>query len=270
MPVFEGLFPAEHDVIVQSLLYKFVHWHALTKLRVHTESTLLVLDETFKKLSHQLRKFCDFTCAAFTTTELPKERAACECKATHEHLCPNNPDPGVSSQKVKKFNLNTYKFHAMGDYVRSIRLFGTTDSFTTQIGELVHRALKAFYPLTNKLDTPTQLATHESESGQSLYAQDDKDTTVDAPLAFNLKHHHHIPTLSRNHPLDIFQFLRQHDNDPAVAGFIPKLKDHLLYRFRGLDVSYCDHMFTDDECSSVVIPDNRIYSVQTMQVCVYY
>ncbi|KAG2744922.1 hypothetical protein P692DRAFT_20877483 [Suillus brevipes Sb2] len=50
MPVFEGLFPADHDVIVQSLLYRFAHWHALAKLRVHTESTLSVLDETFKKL----------------------------------------------------------------------------------------------------------------------------------------------------------------------------------------------------------------------------
>ncbi|KAG2336252.1 hypothetical protein BDR05DRAFT_978825 [Suillus weaverae] len=260
MPVFEGLFPADHDVIVQSLLYRFVHWHALAKLRVHTESMLSVLDETFKKLSHQLCKFHDFTCAAFTTTELLKERAARERKATREPLCPNDPDPGISSQKAKKFNLNTYKFHAMGDYVRSIRLFGTTDSFTTQIGELAHRALKAFYPLTNKLDTPTQLATHEhrrhvlrriAESGQSSYAQANKDTAVDAPLAFNLKHHHYIPTLSHNHPLDLFRFLRQHDNDPAVAV--------------GMDISYCDHMFTDDEHSSVVIPDNKIYSVQTMQ-----
>jgi hypothetical protein len=34
---------------------------------------------------------------------------------------------------TKQFNLNTYKFHALGDYVSMIRMFGTTDSFTTQV-----------------------------------------------------------------------------------------------------------------------------------------
>ena len=50
--------------------------------------------------------------------------------------------------------------------------------------------------------------------------------------------------------------------------FIPKLKDHVLYRLRKLDVSYCDHTFTDDERNSVIIPNGTIYSVQTMQL--YY
>jgi hypothetical protein len=120
-------------VIVQSLLYRFAHWHALAKLRVHTEGTLLTLDGTFKRLSRQLRGFRDFTCAAFTTAELPKEKAARERKAARECSGLGDPRPGVSGRKAKKFNLNTYKFHAMGDYVRSIRLFGTTDSFSTQI-----------------------------------------------------------------------------------------------------------------------------------------
>lgn len=133
MPVFEGLFPYDHDVVVQSLLYRFAHWHALAKLRLHSETTLSALGETFKRLSRQLRKFRDFTCEAFNTAELPKEMAARERKAARERLGPHNPDAGSSGRKAKKFNLNTYKFHAMGDYVRSIQLFGTTDSFTTQI-----------------------------------------------------------------------------------------------------------------------------------------
>jgi hypothetical protein len=32
-----------------------------------------------------------------------------------------------------------------------------------------------------------------------------------------MKDHHYIPTLNRNNPIDIFQFLRDHDGDPAVA-----------------------------------------------------
>ncbi|KAG2064840.1 hypothetical protein BDR04DRAFT_1034285 [Suillus decipiens] len=133
MPVFEGLLPEGHDQLVQSLLYMFALWHTLAKLRIHSKTTLSVLDETFKQLSHQLCKFQKFTCAAFTTLELPKEKAAQDCKAAHECSNSNNPDIRSSSQKVKKFNLSTYKFHAMGDYLQSIWLFGTTDSFTSQI-----------------------------------------------------------------------------------------------------------------------------------------
>jgi hypothetical protein len=102
---------------------------------MHSETTLSLLGEIFKKLSYQLRKFQGITCAAFTTLELPKEKAARDRKATRERErsgC-NNPDAGSGGRKVKKFNLNTYKFHAMGDYLRSIRLFGTVDSFTSQI-----------------------------------------------------------------------------------------------------------------------------------------
>jgi hypothetical protein len=49
---------------------------------------------------------------------------------------------------------------------------------------------------------------------------------------------------------------------------MPKLKDHVLYRLQNLDISYCNHTFTDEEHNSVIIPNNIIYSIQTMQV--YY
>jgi hypothetical protein len=82
----------------------------------------------------------------------------------------------------------------------------------------------------------------------------------------------------------MFTFLREHDGDPAIQvgmifqrvpygladhshqNFIPRLKDHILYRLQKLDISYCDHTFTDDERNSVIIPNNTVYSVQTLQV----
>ncbi|KAG2051384.1 hypothetical protein BDR06DRAFT_890109, partial [Suillus hirtellus] len=132
IPVFEGLFPPNHDATVQSLLYQFAEWHALAKLRLHSESTLAFLQEMFNKLSQKLRKFRTDTCAAFDTWELPKEKAACQRRVAQ---CSESHDVSLESTgpRVKKFNLNTYEFHAMGDYVGSIRFFGTTDSFTTQI-----------------------------------------------------------------------------------------------------------------------------------------
>jgi hypothetical protein len=109
-----------------------VQWHALAKLRLHSESTINFLGETFKQLSQKLRKFRSFTCAAFTTLELPKEKASRQQKAAKRSETGGAPAES-SGTKIKTFNLNTYKFHAMGDYVATIRLFGTTDSFTTQI-----------------------------------------------------------------------------------------------------------------------------------------
>lgn len=132
IPVFEQLFPPEHDRAIQSLLYRFAQWHVLAKLRIHSDSTLTFLEATFKKLSQKLRKFQRDTCSAFDTVELPKEKAARHRKLAQRSET-NTTRSESSGARLKSFNLSTYKFHAMGDYVRTIRLFGSTDSFTTQI-----------------------------------------------------------------------------------------------------------------------------------------
>lgn len=86
-------------------------------------------------------------------------------------------------------------------------------------GELAHRALKAFYPLTSKLDTPAQLAKHErrrrvlrrvAEAGG--ISPPASHSPIDASSSG--KHHHIAP--SQNHPVALFRFLREHDNDPAL------------------------------------------------------
>ena len=81
-----------------------------------------------------MRKFRDFTCTAFHTTELPSEtaarlrRKAKLCSSSHT----SSSNPGSAAQ-LRSFNLGTYKTHALGDYASTIRFFGTTDSYTTQI-----------------------------------------------------------------------------------------------------------------------------------------
>jgi hypothetical protein len=37
-----------------------------------------------------------------------------------------------ATRQLKTFNLNTYKFHALGDYTATIRRYGTTDSYSTE------------------------------------------------------------------------------------------------------------------------------------------
>ncbi|KAG2057221.1 hypothetical protein BDR06DRAFT_878241, partial [Suillus hirtellus] len=48
--------------------------------------------------------------------------------------------------------------------------------------------------------------------------------------------------------------------------FIPKLKDHILYRLKKLDIGRYSHVFTDKKHNLVIVPNNTIYSIPTMQV----
>jgi hypothetical protein len=61
-----------------------------------------------------------------------------DSKATHKvqkstksnlELDKSDDDP---TAKTKEFNLNTYKFHALGDVVETIRRYGTTESYSTE------------------------------------------------------------------------------------------------------------------------------------------
>jgi hypothetical protein len=40
--------------------------------------------------------------------------------------------PNNNTRKPKLLNLDTYTYHALGDYLKTIRAFGTTDSYSTQ------------------------------------------------------------------------------------------------------------------------------------------
>jgi len=119
IPVFEGLLPEPFNGMLLHLLYKAAEWHALAKLRIHTDSTLDLLEAVTREFGRLMRQFRDKTSDEFDTMELPRETSARK--------------GGARSSKKKKLNLNTYKFHALGDYVATIRLFGTTDSYSTQV-----------------------------------------------------------------------------------------------------------------------------------------
>ncbi|KIO10577.1 hypothetical protein M404DRAFT_129317, partial [Pisolithus tinctorius Marx 270] len=116
---FESLFPTKDDAIVKTLLFRLAEWHALAKLRMHSDDSLAWLNQALKKLATEIRKFQQNTCKAFKTCELPGEAAA-RHRSSSSTACP------------KSFNVLTYKFHALGDYMRTIQMFGTTDSYTTQ------------------------------------------------------------------------------------------------------------------------------------------
>lgn len=183
IPPVEGLLQEPYNAQMLTLLYRLAEWHSLAKLRMHTDDTLALLDQSTTTLGKEMRSFQKTSATAWICKELPSETAARGRKANRKrakaaakaaadasntllalqpqgaipHLdsTTNNVPPLVSTTddvlpldsttdddspplpkvpaKVKMFNLSTYKLHALGDYVSTIRLFGTTDSYSTQI-----------------------------------------------------------------------------------------------------------------------------------------
>ena len=133
MPVFEGLFPPIHEEEVQTLLFRLAEWQALAKQRMHTSNTLALLCQALRRLGAQVRKFQRVTCAAFQTQELPEETDRRLRREITNFQSGHQKRPARSRPLPKMLNINTYKFHALGDYEKTIQMFGTTDLYTTQV-----------------------------------------------------------------------------------------------------------------------------------------
>lgn len=126
IPVFEGLLDHPHDGILQTLLFELATWHALAKLRLHTESTVKALEHSTTRLGKAIREFESRTCSTFPTKDLPSDDAA------RSRQRRNTSTAETSTQKIRKLNLSTYKLHALGHYVDAIRQFGPADGYSTQ------------------------------------------------------------------------------------------------------------------------------------------
>jgi hypothetical protein len=95
--------------------------------------SLDIQEFTTKDLGQRLRDFESATCSTFETHELKREAEARQRRQTKVATEHNASTPGIMiTRKRKIFNLNTYKTHSLGDYVRTIRMYGTTDSYSTE------------------------------------------------------------------------------------------------------------------------------------------
>ncbi|KAG2136993.1 hypothetical protein DEU56DRAFT_736901, partial [Suillus clintonianus] len=70
--------------------------------------------------------------------------------------------------------------------------------------------------------------------------------------------HHSIAKYARATD-DLTVWLSEHQDDPAVEDFIPRLKDHLLTRICGITYDGDEHNFSDADCASVLITDNKLF-----------
>lgn len=130
--------------MVIRLVFISAHWHGLAKLRLHTDITLGIMDRLTTELGQALRDFEEHTCPAYITRELPRETAARQRRQKSKKATSNKSDdvepsagaPDPESEDLKRLkkslNLHTYKYHSLGDYVETIRRYGTTDSYSSQ------------------------------------------------------------------------------------------------------------------------------------------
>ena len=132
IPTFEDLLDEQHNKQLMRLLYQTAEWHALAKLRMHTDTTLEHLSHLTKEFGRIMRQFRDQTCSQFDIVELPCEVAARsrhqrgQTKIFSKHPtydAPAGPSTALShkvvpiplSHKLRKLNLLTTKFHFLGD-----------------------------------------------------------------------------------------------------------------------------------------------------------
>lgn len=141
MPAFEGLFGVDWDSRIQDLLFTLCYWHGLAKLRMHSDTTLKLLNTMTTRLGNSLRFFANITCQHFDTFETPAEKAAWARAGVHaarkagmsSNEVNTQPPKDAGGPRQQVYNMNTFKIHELGHYSLDIRDFGTTDSYSTQI-----------------------------------------------------------------------------------------------------------------------------------------
>ena len=129
--MFDGLLPDHCNAFILELLFICAHWHGLAKLCLHSDDTLDIMDDVTVGLGVQFREFHDKICPKFQTRGLPRKAAACQRHTQKNHQSGANTETSNKEPYLKNFNLETYKYHLLGDYIATIRRFGTTDSYST-------------------------------------------------------------------------------------------------------------------------------------------
>ena len=133
------------------MLFSLAEFHAFAKMRLHTERTLELFDQSVIKVGDAMRKFETVVCAAYETKELPRETAArgrrdaaAAAKAGSKTAAPGGSKgkgkaaPAAARQKPggiprqAKFELSTFKYHSFGNYPDAVRAFGTLDVLSSQ------------------------------------------------------------------------------------------------------------------------------------------
>ncbi|KAJ7136252.1 hypothetical protein C8R46DRAFT_1234785 [Mycena filopes] len=134
IPVVNGLLPEPFNSDVLDALFTLAEWHSYAKLKMHTDSTIGL----FKLGSLD----GSFGASRIVRCRYGKSKA-------------RSRPAGTTNSKL--YNLQTYKVYALGGYPATILFLGTTDSYSTQPGELQHKYVKVYYARTHKNNATRQM-----------------------------------------------------------------------------------------------------------------
>ncbi|KAG9104782.1 hypothetical protein FRC07_009737 [Ceratobasidium sp. 392] len=293
MPAFKGLLPEICDEPAQSLLFLFAEWHGLAKLRLHTTESMKIFKSITTRLGTALRNFVKLT-DELQVHETPKEYArrkkqaeasksksllrrtpaanrahANKNKASSQKKADGSGSGDGEGRQIVTLNLNTYKFHSIGDYPWNIEEYGTSDSYSTQIGELQNRKYKAQYMRTNKRDAIEQM-TGINDIMTSLQDIDKElkesfkrpDPRTNAAAIDSLTEGQSYYIGQKDRPEDLIPNIRTWLSSQAQDSAI-KLKRHLLARIRGVPDGTT---FSESELDQVKIQKGQMYHHNNLRV----
>ncbi|KAF9473559.1 hypothetical protein BDN70DRAFT_761574, partial [Pholiota conissans] len=271
IPVFDELLPNKaHNNFLLELLFTFAHWHALAKLRQHTDLSLTILESTTIELGHSLREFEKNVCPFYATQESSQEASTRERQTAKKLAGSKSAGASTASNPTstnKTFSLNTYKFHSLGDYVETIRRNGTTDSFSTEQMELEHRSPKSHYRRTSRKMFEKQLS--QIERRQTRIRRIRQRLNNSGKMRFTLSLEkgpessacaYHIGK-TQNHPVDLGSLAPKPLVNLNFQDFVKKLKEHLLPRILSrFQIPTTSNDSVQVAENSLLIKDNRIYN----------
>ena len=129
MVPFEQMLESEYDSIVQDMLWELAEFHAFGRGRIHWTTSLHMFDNSTVTLGKAVRGFQTGVCPFIDTRELPREL---DSRRRRKKASAKDGEPVVVTSKTKRLNLNTYKYHRLGDYPQAVREFGPLDVYSTQ------------------------------------------------------------------------------------------------------------------------------------------
>lgn len=102
-------------------------------MRMHTESSVKLLDNAYSALGSHLRHFEQVVCPRYETQETSKEYAKrIRAKSGDAKKASSSATLAVTTgRKPQTFNLSTIKAHLLGYYPRYIRQYGTIEMLST-------------------------------------------------------------------------------------------------------------------------------------------
>ena len=111
------------------LLFELANFHALAKLRLHTDVTVDLLEVSTDLMYRAMTSFAQTVCAAYDVYERADEVDARVRRQRAKD--PNAPVDGAR-KKVEFNTINTFKYHVLGHYPIYIRIRGPLDNYSTQ------------------------------------------------------------------------------------------------------------------------------------------